>query len=328
MQPDGASAEPRPPARVPAAVRIFIGPFGLRSGWRFLLFFLCCAAVASLISFAFHKPLSQLKGDAAALGECILAIAALAATWIMSRIEHKPFSSFGLGAANRGRNLAVGVAAGLLSLSLLIGLLMVTGAFHPGPLSLTGSAAALWGLFWLLAFIGVAFAEELLMRGYALFALTQGIGFWPAAVILALLFGAGHQANSNEQIVGIANAVLIGLVLAYSVRWSGSLWWAIGYHIAWDWAETFFYGVGDSGQLAAHHFLSGSAAGSDWLSGGAVGPEGSILCTLIAVMLVGTLWLTVPKGRAEGLERLKTPHIARLGLTPSTSPIDLSPPIL
>ena len=64
-------------------------------------------------------------------------------------------------------------------------------------------------------------------------------------------------------------------------------------NMAFDWGETYFYGVPDSGQTLPGHLLSASSSGPAWLSGGSVGPEGSVLCTLLilAVWLICATWL-------------------------------------
>ncbi|MBV9301974.1 MAG: CPBP family intramembrane metalloprotease [Acidobacteriaceae bacterium] len=285
---------------------IFVGPFGLRSGWRFLLFLLLAAGLVVGLVFAAKSFDWRLAPKFRALIEQASAfIGVFAATWILARIERKPVSYFGLVSLNRSRNLFAGVAAGFLSLSLLMILLIVAGGFRLGPLSLRGSAALAWGLFWLLVFTFVGFTEELMSRGYPLFALSQGIGFWPAAILMSALFGAGHLGNKGEDYIGIAAAMLAGVVLAFSLRWTGSLWWAIGYHLSWDWAETFFYGVSDSGQPSPQHFLSGTSAGPSWLSGGSVGPEGSILAIPILLLLAAVVRFTSPRAFTSGLERLK-----------------------
>lgn len=285
--------------------QIFIGPFGLRAGWRWLLFFLLFIGFATALSFAAQALTLLVKGDAMMLvAECLSAVAVLAPTWIMARIERKPVWTFGLRPVNRARNLLTGIAAGLVALSLLIMLLVALRALHFGGLALPGSQVIPWALFWLAVFILVAITEELITRGYPLFALSQGIGFWPAAVLMSILFGIGHAGNKGEDYVGIGAAILVGLVLAYSLKWTGSLWWAMGFHLGWDWAETFLYGVPDSGHVVIHHFVIARAAGPDWLSGASVGPEGSVLVLPIILLLGLSVRFTLPHTPVVELERL------------------------
>jgi membrane protease YdiL (CAAX protease family) len=302
MQPQPNQPEDMPPL----AVRIFMGPYGLRAGWRFLLFAFLALMLAMALSLGV-KAVSRLTGpDAAALpGQFIGVTAALIAMWVMGRVEGKPVWSYGFAAPHGARNLAAGLVAGIAGLSVLMGLLTAAGAYKPGPPMLHGADVVRWGVYWAVVFAGVALGEESITRSYGLFSLSQGVGFWPAAAILSVLFGAVHLGNSGEEWIGIGNAMLAGLVLSYSVKWSGSLWWAIGYHMSWDWGESFFYGVADSGGKASHHLLSGDPAGAGWLSGGSVGPEGSVLAIPVLLALALAARLTTPRWDNPGLDRLR-----------------------
>jgi len=110
-------------------------------------------------------------------------------------------------------------------------------------------------------------------------------GFWQAAWVTSTLFGFIHTGNNGENWIGIFAAAAIGFVFCVSVWVTGSAWWAIGCHAAWDWAETYFYGTADSGFAAKGHFLTTSPAGAAIWSGGADGPEGSLL-VLGAILLL------------------------------------------
>lgn len=115
---------------------------------------------------------------------------------------------------------------------------------------------------------------------------SPGVGFWNAAWVTSFLFGAMHTGNNGENWIGIFAAGAIGFVFCVSVRLTGSAWWAIGCHAAWDWGETYFYGTADSGMVAKGHLLSTSPAGSAFWSGGTDGPEGSVLVLAIIVGLL------------------------------------------
>ncbi len=85
------------------------------------------------------------------------------------------------------------------------------------------------------------------------------------------------------------NAALGGLFFCLLLRKSGNLWMPIGFHLAWDWGQTFFYGVPDSGIVVPGHLFQSTFSGSEWLTGGSVGPEGSWLCT----MLFAVMWIVI-----------------------------------
>lgn len=118
---------------------------------------------------------------------------------------------------------------------------------------------------------------------------APGSGFWQAAWVTSTLFGFAHTGNGGENWIGIFAAAAIGFVFCVSIRVTGSAWWAIGCHAAWDWAETYFYGTADSGLVAQGHYLSTSTAGNPLWSGGADGPEGSLLVIGIILLLLVAL---------------------------------------
>jgi membrane protease YdiL (CAAX protease family) len=118
---------------------------------------------------------------------------------------------------------------------------------------------------------------------------VPGGGFWYAAWASSTAFGFVHTFNDGENWIGIFAAAAIGFVFCVSVRVTGSAWWAIGCHSAWDWAETYFYGTADSGFLAPGHYLSARPSGNVLLSGGSDGPEGSLLVVPIILLLLLTV---------------------------------------
>ena len=76
---------------------------------------------------------------------------------------------------------------------------------------------------------------------------AESSGFWQAAWVTSTFFGFVHTGNGGENWIGIFAAGAIGFVFCVSVWLTGSAWWAIGAHAAWDWGETYFYGTPDSG---------------------------------------------------------------------------------
>jgi membrane protease YdiL (CAAX protease family) len=111
-------------------------------------------------------------------------------------------------------------------------------------------------------------------------------GFWQAAWVTSTFFGFGHTGNNGENWIGIFAAAAIGFVFCVSIWITGSAWWAIGCHAAWDWAETYFYGTADSGLVAPGHYLTTMLSGNALWSGGANGPEGSLLVLPVILLLL------------------------------------------
>jgi uncharacterized protein len=121
-------------------------------------------------------------------------------------------------------------------------------------------------------------------------------------MISAAYFGYSHHLNSGEDWIGLLNAGVFGLLACFLLRRTGNLWMPIGVHLAFDRGETYFYGVDDSGQKLPGHLLDASSSGPAWLSGGTVGPEGSLLATL----MIAVLWLIC----AAWLREVKYPNFA------------------
>jgi hypothetical protein len=124
-------------------------------------------------------------------------------------------------------------------------------------------------------------------------------GFWQAAWVTSTAFAFYHTLNNGENWMGVFAAGAVGFVFCVSVRLTGSAWWAIGFHAAWDWAETYFYGAADSGLQGKGHFLNASPVGNPLWSGGSDGPEGSLLVLGVVVALCASL--LVAYGRSHRL---------------------------
>jgi membrane protease YdiL (CAAX protease family) len=113
------------------------------------------------------------------------------------------------------------------------------------------------------------------------------MGFWPAAILLSVAFGAIHLTNAGEEWVGALGAACIGMFFCLTLRRTGSLWFAVGMQASWDWGESFLYSVPDSGAMTPGHLMNPSFHGSRWLTGGSVGPEGSVL----VFVLIAAMWV-------------------------------------
>ncbi len=224
-------------------------------------------------------------------------------TALMVAITHDDATSFGWGTGNRIRHLAIGVASGLGVMALLVGSI---AGLHGASVHLTSSPpgeVVRHGLGYLLVFALVAISEEGLLRGYPLVALSRAISFWPAAAISSVVFALLHLPHPGESPAGIVGVVFSGLVLAYSFRRSGGLWFAWGWHAAWDFTETFVFGAPDSGMPARDSLLVTDLHGPIWLSGGSAGPEGSWLVLPILALVAVIIRLTLGQSPRDARRR-------------------------
>jgi membrane protease YdiL (CAAX protease family) len=266
--------------------KIFFGPDGLRPLWRLVLYLLLFRALRFCLHILIYYALSDVGQlwvlIAAELG---LAIVAVAPALLMGRIENRPFGCYGLPLRNALGKLWVGVLWGFVSITMLLLALRVANVFDFGTLALHGLRMVKFAVFWAAFFLIVGVYEEFFTRGYTQFTLTQVVGFWPAAALLSVGFGVLHLDNPGENFVGILGAVLIGFFFCLTLRRTGNLWFAVGFHAAWDWGESYFYSVPDSGGVAPGHLLRSSFHGQSWLTGGSVGPEGSVFLFALLVLL-------------------------------------------
>jgi hypothetical protein len=179
----------------------------------------------------------------------------------------------------------MGASWGLGAISLLMFALYGLHSFALGHLVLHGIRVVRFAAYWAVMFLLVGLFEEFLLRGYSQFTLARAMGFWPAAIALSCAFGLIHLRNGGEHWPGLLAAAFIGFFFCMTLRRTGNLWFAVGFHAAWDWGETFLYSVPDSGMVSPGHLLSSSLRGPDWLSGGSVGPEGSVLCFVVIALV-------------------------------------------
>ena len=282
---------------------IFQGANGFRMVWRLLIFLVvftgCEAAIQtavnhfapSLLALEMALRKGALSPQGLLISEIVNLVSLAIALAVMARIERRTFADYGLRRAGDSvRRLCEGVAWGLAMVTAMVLLQRAENVFDFGTLALSGSEASKMGLLWGAATLLVGFFEEIFFRGYIQYTLASGMGFWRAAAVSSLIFGASHIAgDSFYSWQGLISATLAGLLFCMILRRTGSLWMAIGFHSAIDFAETFVFSPPTSKLQTASHLLNCSQYGSVWLTGGSVGPEAS-LNGLILFAVVFTLF--------------------------------------
>lgn len=282
---------------------------GVRAGWRFALYVILVGVFASVVAGAMRLLGFRLAGLSGILPPHVMyliegssLVSILLASLIMAGLERRSWDEYGLPVHRTFRaNYWKGIPWGIGALAVLLLLMKAAGAFSFGGIVLHGPAILKYGLLWLGAFTLVGIFEEFMLRGYALFTLASGMGFWPAAVLLSVLFGAMHGGNHGEDVVGLFSAGLIGLFFCLTLRRTGDLWFAVGMHAGWDWGESFLFGTPDSGMVVQGRFAAPISHGSKWLSGGGVGPEGSLLVFVVVGLLFLVFHLVYPARQPESL---------------------------
>lgn len=218
----------------------------------------------------------------AALGT--FAAAAVANALALRIYERGQLIDIGLGwtAASR-KNLALGVLGGVGAALFVVGVPVAAGMAHVEhtgdgrfhlPSVLFVSVVLLFG----------AVGEEMLFRGYAFQVLARSLGEFATVLPMGVLFGIAHLNNQNVTALGIINTMGWGVLLGVAFLRSGDLWLPIGIHFGWNWVLP-LTGANLSGFTMD---VTGRALRSElgplW-SGGAYGPEGGLLTSVVVVAL-------------------------------------------
>lgn len=267
---------------------IFIGPWGLRAGWRLLIFNAVFFIVVGVVMKLALVPLVGGDPDWTARNfliiEAFSLAGAAACVLLMAKIERRRFADYGLARRGAfGRLFWEGGLWGLATIGAVVGVMALAGGYSVRGLAVRGAEAAVSAVLWAGAFLIASLMEELVFRGYELFTLASGIRFWPAAVVLSAIFGFWlHYAQKpNETLADAFSVSLIALFFCLTVRRTGNLWFAVGWHWTFNFGAMFIFGFPNTGNRGglpiAGHLLDGVTHGSALLTGGPMGAEASLI---------------------------------------------------
>jgi membrane protease YdiL (CAAX protease family) len=191
------------------------------------------------------------------------------------------------------KNLGLGLLAGFVIFSLIVGLAAATGVYRiVGP----GDTSRL-----VLELVGVAiipgFMEEMLFRGILFRWIEEFGGSWTALVVTSALFGLAHIMNPNATwFSSFTIAVEAGVLLGGAYMLTRSLWFPMGLHAAWNFTQGEIFDVPVSG-IDEHGLVQAKLSGPELLSGGQFGLEASVLALLLATAIGGWIvWTAVKRG--------------------------------
>lgn len=325
LQPEGLTQQSADSLAMPFETRllntILFGRNGLRAGWRVVLFvcgFVFFSALAEIVAMlipgSHALPLATVSSHhglsawALIRGEYVAFIGMVGGFVAVMLVCHQSPRVYFWTDYRWLRRILEGLIASFTALSILLAWMLAMHLAHVSKSGNLSTAKVLeQGFLWGCGFLLVALFEEGTFRCFLLRTLETGFGgaargglsWWSAAAISSLIFGGIHWSNHGESLIGIGSAAAIGFIFCCMIRWTGSVWWAVGFHAAWDWAQTFFYGTPDSGMLPQSHWLTTTIAGSPLWTGGATGPEGSAwMLPLLVLILTGT-FLVFARGRTS-----------------------------
>ncbi|HVA33897.1 MAG TPA: CPBP family intramembrane glutamic endopeptidase [Candidatus Baltobacteraceae bacterium] len=287
-------------ALVRGIVRAFVGSDRkLRPIWRAVLFFvlgnfalpMLLATPVSAVAKALHVG-DELSAGSIAFYEGLLLAIALLLTWLFGMYEGKRVDDYGLPVrAAFGRRFWEGFAIGILNAGLVAAGMIALGGMTIHGFALHGPSLLWAGLGWLGANVAVGLGEEMWYRGYLLQSLWKSLGFWPASIVIALLFASDHYFfKQGENVWDVITLVSLSLWVCYSVLRTGTLWLAVGYHVAFDYMQLFVIGTKNGNLVPVNHLLDVTFSGPAWITGGVLGTEASFLMYPIIALMFVYVW--------------------------------------
>ena len=279
---------------------LMVGIVGNLVGWLVLALFV---DYLHWLDIDFHgKTLETISPDGKILGISILfvvnlTLVLLAWRWLERRRLKDMWWVF---SRKQWQYLAWGLAAGLIEVLLVFGFMVIFGVAKPSwGLSSVPVGTIVMAIGWILAssILG-PITEEALNRGYWFQNIKRSWGVVPAIIATSLLFGGLHLLNPNAEMLGAINIMLSGCTYALGLLWLRSLWFPIGWHAAWNFAQFFIAGLPNSGISVSSMGLEGTTLfvsglfGPRWVTGGEFGIEASLIRTVILMgAITGLLWL-------------------------------------
>ena len=210
--------------------------------------------------------------------------AALANAITVRIYERGQLSALGLGwAKTSSREFLLGLGSGAGAAGLVMLLPLSTGAAYFERVAASEHVFASIAFVCFVLLFG-AFGEEMLFHGYAFQLLIRRMGAFSTILPAGVLFGLAHIGNENSNWLGVGNTMLWGVLFGYAYLRTGALWLPIGLHFGWNVILPLF-GANLSGFTMGVTGYALHWKTSDLVSGGAYGPEGSILTTGVVVVL-------------------------------------------
>ena len=205
------------------------------------------------------------------------------------KVEKRPIRTLGFYKENFLSSLFKGYGLGLfLFIVTLVGL-VVLGQYHFDSLHLDTYSLA-FTLFTIPFWILQGTAEELVTRAWLIPQLAKRTNLKVAIVISSSLFTLLHLGNSGITPLSAMNLFLFGIAMALYLLKTDTIWGIGGIHGAWNFAQGNLFGILVSGQQSGTSIMEFTPQGNqDWLSGGSFGIEGSIMTSLVLLLLIAYL---------------------------------------
>jgi membrane protease YdiL (CAAX protease family) len=216
----------------------------------------------------------------------------LGVTWICTRLRREPLASVGFVLDRRWlAQVAAGTAIGVASILTISAMIWALGGMSLELDPARSASTLVRGAY---VFLCVALLEETLVRGFVFQRLLAGTGFWPTQLVLALLFAAGHLGNPGMEgatlIVAMISLATGAILFGLAYLRTRSLALPIGLHFGWNWSQGQLLGFGVSGHEQVGWWRPIFSHQPEWLTGGAFGPEASVLALVMDLLVIVLLW--------------------------------------
>lgn len=214
------------------------------------------------------------------LERLLMLVGYLSAAILVLRWRKLPLSLLGMSLRGRGKDLLAGLGVAVLLYAVGFGTSLLMGTVEIAsvewvPRDLLGT---------LLFFLLVAVTEEVMLRGFVLGRmLSAGMNCFVALFLSSVLFSAMHLFNPNFALLPFVNILLAGCLLGASFLYTRNLCFPVVLHWFWNWLQGPVLGYEVSGMDSGETLLTLRLTGSDLLTGGSFGFEGSLLCTVLLV---------------------------------------------
>jgi hypothetical protein len=271
--------------------RIFFTPSTgiLRAGWRIPWLVLWVAPVFIGVGFLsralrphfFGWPL---VGASAATGLFFI----LGALWIyriFARVvEHRTKPPELRVNRNTLRHVGLGFLFGGGTMLLIVAILALAGSYHleavNGPMAVVKALAF---------YLPQSFVEDFLFCLILYRLLKEGLGRLAALLVAPVLFSLAHLGNSHESVLGLLEIFTGGVLMYYLFERTGSFFTVWALHFSWNFTMNGIFGLANSGQTLPG-LLRSRVSGPAWFTGGATGPEASVLALAFDAMLLLVVW--------------------------------------
>jgi membrane protease YdiL (CAAX protease family) len=274
-----------------SASRAFFNPATgvLRAGWRILWL------VAWVVPFYFGMGMlarftrAHLAGPALLTAKALHgALFILGCLWIYRSfarvVEHRmEFPELRID-GDTPRHAGLGFLFGGGAMLLIVAILALAGSYHVE--ATTGLTTLLRALF---LYLPQTFLEDFLFCLILFRLIKEGLGRSAALLVAPVLFSLAHMGNEHESMMGLLEIFTSGVLMYYAFDRTGSFFAAWGLHLSWNFTMNGVFGLANSGQDLPG-FIRSRVTGPTWFTGGATGPEASVLAVGLDLLFILLLW--------------------------------------